>query len=84
VLKESLNNAVKYSKAKLIYVEFVLAGNNFLMKISDNGIGFDEGNVKMGNGLHNMKARMDAVNCAWKIISAPGQGTNVEIHGTLF
>lgn len=84
VLKESLNNAVKYSKAKLISVEFVLEGNNFSMKISDDGIGFDAGSVKTGNGLHNIKARMEAVNCSCKIISAVGQGANVEIQGSLF
>jgi two-component system, NarL family, sensor histidine kinase UhpB len=57
IFKESLNNCAKYSKATRVEVSLDFNNENITLKISDNGIGFDEKAVKRGNGLNNIKKR---------------------------
>lgn len=60
-LKESLNNAYKHSKSTQINLSFVQKDNEFIMKVSDNGIGI-AAEIAEGNGLRNMKRRMQEQN----------------------
>ncbi|MEO8147260.1 MAG: tetratricopeptide repeat protein [Bacteroidia bacterium] len=82
VLKESLNNAVKYSKAKNISVAFVSNDNDFEFSIKDDGVGFDinEKHVN-GNGLNNMEYRMKQSDCNLKIVSSHGNGCEIIVNG---
>ncbi|KAA2221088.1 sensor histidine kinase [Chryseobacterium sediminis] len=57
-LKEAVNNVYKHSHADTLKLSFSQEKNNFSMKISDNGIGIPDGQ-KEGNGLRNMKRRMN-------------------------
>ncbi|KQS93557.1 histidine kinase [Chryseobacterium sp. Leaf394] len=56
-LKEALNNAYKHSQSNQLKLSFIQKDKEFMMKISDNGIGLHETNSE-GNGLRNMKRRM--------------------------
>ncbi|MFP3596148.1 sensor histidine kinase [Chryseobacterium sp. SIMBA_029] len=56
-LKEALNNSYKHSKADKIELLFRQHGKEFIMKITDNGIGISAGKPE-GNGLRNMNRRM--------------------------
>ncbi|SMP19558.1 sensor histidine kinase [Chryseobacterium profundimaris] len=60
-LKEALNNAYKHSRSSQIKVLFAQKDNDFIMKVSDNGIGINNRNPE-GNGLRNMKRRMQEQN----------------------
>ncbi|WP_228446479.1 sensor histidine kinase [Chryseobacterium shandongense] len=60
-LKEALNNAYKHSKSSQIKLSFAQKDKEFIMKISDNGIGIGTNNQE-GNGLRNMKRRMKEQN----------------------
>jgi two-component system, NarL family, sensor histidine kinase UhpB len=83
VLKESLNNAVKYSKAKNIFIGFFLKENQFELTVKDDGVGFDaENKIFSGNGLNNMAYRMEQSGCKIKITSSAGNGCNIYTHGT--
>ena len=57
-LKEALNNAYKHSKSNQLKLSFIQKDNEFMMKISDNGIGINCEKPE-GNGLRNMKRRME-------------------------
>ncbi len=87
VLKEALNNAVKYAKADTIWVTFVTDGNTFKLSIRDNGVGFNpeekSQNGGSGNGLVNMKKRMELLGCQYNIQSEPGKGCTVTAFGTI-
>lgn len=87
VLKESLNNTVKYAQASTVWVAFETDGQTFKLRIRDNGVGFNPADVtpgdSSGNGLVNLKARMEALGCQYRIASAPGQGCTVEAEGAL-
>lgn len=60
-LKEALNNAYKHSQSDQLTLSFIQNGKEFMMKISDNGIGIHL-NTFEGNGLRNMKIRMKEQN----------------------
>jgi len=60
-VKESLNNILKHSKASTVQI---IAGvkDKLTIEIYDNGKGIDMQNLRMfGNGLSNMKKRMEAL-----------------------
>ena len=75
-VKEALHNAIKHSKATLIEItsEFT---DRLIFKIKDNGVGFQESQPS-GNGIHNMKKRMDLIQGSIQIDSN-NQGTIITI-----
>lgn len=73
-LKEALNNIYKHSQANQITLSFLQKDNEFIMKISDNGIGINHKNPA-GNGLRNMKRRMEEQNGHCEITN--GNGTHL-------
>lgn len=60
-LKEALNNAYKHSESNQLKLSFIQKDKEFMMKISDNGIGINHEKPE-GNGLRNMKRRMHEQN----------------------
>lgn len=78
-MQEAVNNAVKYAEATEISVKVADQKTQFKIEIKDNGKGFDTENTEAGNGLYNMKKRIEEVGGKWKITSAPGKGTDVQI-----
>lgn len=60
-LKEAMNNAYKHSQSNQIKLSFIQKDKEFMMKISDNGIGINHEKSE-GNGLRNMKRRMQEQN----------------------
>lgn len=66
-LKEAVNNVYKHSQANTVKLSFWQDENNFFMKISDNGNGIPDGQ-KEGNGLRNMKRRMNELSGECSII----------------
>lgn len=84
VIKEALNNSLKYSSASRIRLSCKLEGNSYVFIVEDNGCGFDPSKLTgMGNGLKNMKRRMEVVKGHLQIESSPGNGTIVKISGDL-
>jgi signal transduction histidine kinase len=80
IFKESFNNAMKYACARNITVRFELKQKKMLtMQIVDNGCGFESDGSKRGNGLGNMQKRATEVKGKLKILTAPGNGTTIQI-----
>ena len=77
ICKETINNAVKYSKANLLIIECNMKADNIHVNIKDNGIGFETKNNK-GNGLKNMQQRVAELNGKINIISKLNEGTHIE------
>jgi len=59
-VKEALHNIVKHAQAKTVKITIEL-DDDFKISIEDNGIGFEEHQVKLGhgNGLNNMKKELN-------------------------
>ena len=79
-VKETLNNAVRHSNAKMLMVQLKVEGNVMTLVIADNGIGFDVQHARPGgNGLVNIQNRMASVSGRADIVSAPGKGTTTTL-----
>ena len=57
IIKESLQNIVKHSKASKVLIKIDITENDFDLIVSDNGKGFKTENQKNGNGLSNINQR---------------------------
>ncbi len=74
--KEAINNIVKHADATTVIVETRKQEGQFMLKIKDNGKGFDRNKEqKRGNGLHNFEKRMVEIDGITHIESVPNQGT---------
>ncbi|MEZ4791985.1 MAG: sensor histidine kinase [Gelidibacter sp.] len=80
IIQEAINNALKYAEAKTITVQFKKENEMLKVSIKDDGKGFDKKNVKLGNGLNNMKKRASEINALFDIDSKIGVGTTVSIQ----
>lgn len=79
ILQESLQNCNKYANATKIKVEFRKQSDNIVLKISDDGIGFNVNRAKKGIGLHNIKSRTIECEGTLEIKSKKGEGTSITI-----
>ena len=86
MIKEAVNNALKYSNAKAITVTLNLntEASNISISIEDNGNGFDLNQLRpYSNGITNMKTRCSELNLRFNIDSELNKGTKVTIAGDL-
>jgi signal transduction histidine kinase len=80
VVKEALNNVLKHARATEVRVRMAETATGVEIEIEDNGRGFEPGSasaVRRGNGLENMRRRMEHLGGGFSLTSAPGQGTKL-------
>ncbi len=80
IIQEGVNNALKYSDATEIKVNVLWKGDQFLLEIIDNGIGFDIEKIERGNGLTNINKRAKELGGTSLIDSAKGKGTRISVQ----
>ncbi len=78
IIQESINNAVKHSKATSIRVNAKQKGRHVEIVIADNGSGFIRKTDGDGLGLNIMKYRADMIGADFSIDSTPS-GTSVRL-----
>ena len=81
IYQESLTNVARHAQAKNVFSQLELNNNQLLLKITDNGKGFDSSNIghKKTLGLLGMKERTLMMGGSYEITSEPGKGTTVII-----
>lgn len=85
VLKEALNNIIKYAKAKNITISLQLENQSYKLLVEDDGIGIEQGIINGGgNGLINMRKRMAAIHGKVNIESIIQQGTRIYFSGYFY
>ena len=77
-IQEAVNNSIKYSHAKSVVIAVRSFEPNVEITIRDDGSGFDMENVGNGNGLRNMRKRIEEIGGTFGIRSEMEHGT--EIH----
>jgi signal transduction histidine kinase/ligand-binding sensor domain-containing protein len=87
IFKEAVNNALKYSQCKNLWVSISLKHHHIELSVKDDGAGFDMEKIELyasqslsGNGLRNMEMRAAEMKGTWKISSKPGEGTVVHLR----
>ncbi|MDN6664587.1 MAG: sensor histidine kinase [Tetragenococcus koreensis] len=81
VVQELLSNTLRHSKANELEVYLHLIDQNILLRVVDDGVGFNpDQKEKAGSyGLRNIRERIAAIGGTVKVISFKGQGTSIEI-----
>jgi signal transduction histidine kinase len=80
IIQEALNNAVKHSGASEINVMLIQEDNKLRLVIEDNGKGFDQNKLRAaGNGLYNMRERVNLLHGTIDITPSPGAGVVINI-----
>ncbi len=85
ILKESLNNAVKYSGSDKVDIDFNNEKENFNLNIRDYGKGIDDKSKNdFSNGMRNMQMRAQQIQSAFRLVTAPGKGVQIVVEGKLY
>lgn len=72
-VKEALNNVMKHSQASTVRIDITVPDDKLVIKISDDGRGIDTEKLRrFGNGLSNMKRRMQSIQGDFRIESDKG------------
>ncbi len=80
IVQELLSNALRHAKASTLEVYLNRVENIVLLRVVDDGIGFDMTQKKVGSyGLNNIGERVTGMGGTHRIVSFKGQGTSVEI-----
>jgi len=86
IAQEAMTNVVRHAQADQISLSLQREGNVITMTIQDNGVGIpslQEATHPSSHGLTFMRERVEAVGGIFKIFSAPGEGTSIEVSFTL-
>lgn len=79
-IQEAVNNSIKYAEAKSIKIDIQHDKDDIVTVITDDGKGFDDNEIELGNGINNMKKRIADCNGTLYIKTMPDQGTIITIR----
>ncbi|AEN90675.1 sensor histidine kinase [Priestia aryabhattai] len=80
ILQESVSNTLRHANATALDVLLIKRDFSIILRIVDNGVGFDVEKEKVGSyGLQNMYERAVEIGGLLKIISLPDKGTKLEV-----
>lgn len=80
ILQESVSNTLRHAKASKLDVLLIERDDFIILRVADDGVGFDVENRKAGSyGLQNIYERALEIGGTIKIISLPNKGTRLEV-----
>ncbi|WP_369765842.1 tetratricopeptide repeat protein [Flavobacterium sp. WC2429] len=79
IIQESLQNINKYANAENINIELRKQGDNLVLTVTDDGIGFNARVKKKGIGMQNMLSRTKECNGIFNVKSKKGEGAIITV-----
>ncbi|MDN7241909.1 sensor histidine kinase [Planococcus sp. N028] len=80
IAQETLSNTLRHSKATEVHILFVERDGFAILRIQDNGVGFESEQSKSTSyGLKHIEERAIEIGATSKIVSVPSEGTIVEV-----
>ena len=77
--QEAIRNVVRHAKATFVRVELTYGTESIVLRILDDGCGFDADNVGGAHwGLAMMEERARKIEAEFRVFSRPGAGTEIE------
>jgi signal transduction histidine kinase len=79
---EAVSNAVRHSQAGRVRVKLSPAGEHAVLRVEDDGVGFDPARAEAcagGFGLASMRQRVAELDGEFRVLSVPGQGTVIQV-----
>lgn len=80
ILQESISNTLRHAKASMLEVLLIHRDDLIILRVVDDGIGFDVEETKAGSyGLQNIYERAVEIGGTIKIVSVKQKGTRLEV-----
>jgi signal transduction histidine kinase/ligand-binding sensor domain-containing protein len=83
IYKEVLHNVARHADASHVSIEIGNGDGMFVLRIRDDGIGFDEARIQPGRGLESMRRRAQHTGGKLEVTSAPGRGTQISFSAKI-
>lgn len=80
ILQEQLTNILKHAGARSVLVSLEATAGELVLRIADDGQGFDTAKRSRGVGFTHMLARTESLGGTLTLDSAPGRGCRLEVH----
>ena len=80
VAQESLTNVARHADASRVELVLERAGDGVVLRVRDDGKGFQMDDSKRVNGIRGMRERAVLIGARLRIDSVPGRGTEVELR----
>jgi len=77
-IKEALNNVIRHASATEVELRMAQFDDRLEIVIADNGRGFNRNSMPSGNGVANIRQRLEALRGQCHVESEPGRGTTVK------
>ena len=79
IVQEGLANARRHAGARSAWVTIQQRGGRRIVGVRDDGIGFEDEDTDVGQGLKNMRSRAASIDGGFTLRSSPGGGTSIEV-----
>ena len=79
IVQECLTNISRHASANNVHIELCNMGNNILLKVTDNGSGFDKRSFSSGLGLIGIRERVASLNGGMVLDTESGKGLSITI-----
>jgi PAS domain S-box-containing protein len=79
IIQEQTTNILKYADASYVHIEISKQKDHLVLKVSDNGKGFDPAKARKGIGITNIINRADIYYGKVEIDSKPGHGCTLKV-----
>jgi signal transduction histidine kinase len=79
-VKEAVHNTIKHARASEVTIRMAFTDELLEVSVHDDGAGFKTADSASGNGLSNMKQRLQNIGGNCFVSSEPGKGTTVHLR----
>ena len=80
IVRELVSNVIKHARARKVRVSIAIEPHRVRLSVADDGVGFAADARSPGHGLDNVRSRVEALGGEVRWVSAPGEGTRIEIE----
>lgn len=82
VVQEAFSNVRKHARASQVWVSARMDGNDMVLEVRDDGVGFSPLDVPASSryGLKGMRERTELIGAEFQVTSRPREGTTVRIR----
>lgn len=81
IAQEALANVARHARASQVRVHLDCWGERWaVLKVEDDGQGFDPSVKASGMGLRNLRERTESLGGSLEVISKPGSGARIVVH----
>lgn len=79
IVQEALTNCARHAEARSAQIHLTSNEDTYVLRIEDDGKGFDPTNRPRGLGMIGIQERIEEMNGVLKIVSAPGSGAKLSV-----